>query len=251
MKSKNREIDVDNLIRGVLYSISASFGDRSNLKSFHKFNHNDSIQNLIDKNKFVVTESLFPSLDIKTVENNIRESLGLSEMKEESIVNLIDILRKIYTFIDTNKMTFTLGNIDKLEIINDVLENHIKKAIIDYDYTSNRIVISNEQDFSDFVSSVGKNILFLDNMLMKFPNDILGIDSMISNALKDIRASKTEMAKHGQVFIDPRETLLTSESILFKRIAVDENLYAYYKENNRTKLINNILFWKWSIALSY
>lgn len=254
IRSFNREWELDNLIRGVLYAINSSFSreNSSQLKALHKIDHNEPIAALLDRNKIHIIQSLFGKLNFSDIENEVRSSLGLTENKEDTFENLNSVIVKIYNFMLDNKTTFTAENPEKLAILTDFLDNHFRSFAIDRDYTGSDFTIESDADFTEYVTKISSYILQIDNMLMRFPNDLKNLDSMVSGLLKKIREAKRAMGKvGGQQVINPRETLLVAESVLHKRIAVDDELYKFYQENNRTKYVNSVLFWKFVIAMFY
>lgn len=249
VRSRRREWDIDNVFRGIMYAVSITFGKTENLKAYTNLFHNDPVAPLIEKNKINMVKSFFGTLNFNEIENEVRTALGLSENKEDSVENLQSILIKIYTFIETNKKAFVRDD-TRLAIVNNFLDVEVRNFLFNYDCTitgvkGKDIVIQNQVDFSSYIGTIISEILMIENMLMKFPNDMQNIDSMANGLLKSLRNAKVDLAKAGGVtVINPRETLLSSTDTLFKRIAVDDSLYSFYKQNNRTKLVNNILFWK-------
>lgn len=250
MKSYDREMELDMLIRGVLYSIASSFGEKGNLRSYYTLDHNTPIMALMDKNRSFVVKSLFNNVDFKDVENNVRASIGLTESKIDTYESVYDTLIKIYTFVDTNKGAF-LKDEDRVKIFNRFLTDDVKPFI--YDQTHIELNILTPNDFTEYIMSISNEVIGLDKMLMKFPNDMNNLSSVVNNLLKMMKSTKQNLAKMsgGKMPHDPRETLLTSESSLFRRIAVDNNLYDFYRQNNKTKLVNSVLFWKWTLAYSF
>ncbi len=249
MKSYDREMELDVLIRGLLYSIASSFGDKSSLKNYCSLDHNSSVMALMDRNRSFVIKRLFSNIDFRTLENDIRASLGLSDVTIDTYDNLYDTLMKMYKFIDTNKEAF-LKDPDKLVIFNKFVNEDLSIFLVDQTYDSTNLVIETASDFTQYIMGMSKEIIGLDNMLMKFPNDLNNLDSLVTGLLKMIRGTNQNLAKMsgGKLPPNPRETLLTSESNLFRRIAVDNQLYDFYRENNKTKLVNSVLFWKWTLA---
>lgn len=252
IKSTQRTNEIDNFIRSFLYAFSITFGERTNASIYYKIDHNNLINPLIDKNRFTLINSLFNKFDFKDVDGEIRTSLGLKENKEDSVDNLYSILVKIYTFVDTNKISFVPDD-TRMEIFSNFLELNVKPLLFDkHDET---LGINSDEDFTTYVLSIADPIISIDNMLMKFPNDMKNMEKIASDMLKMMKNTKATLAKmgasSGKTFIDPRETLLTSDNSLFKRIAIDGNLWDFYKTNNKTRLINNILFWKWTLGYSF
>ena len=252
-KSINKESELDVLVRSFLYSIQSAFGRGDNLKGFYTFNHNDSIKSLIDKNKLSLFQSLFNNNSFDDIETKLRDSMGLTERNEDSFENINEILFKMYSFIKSNKETFLSSDQTRLDIFTEFVDIQLNNLLCNHQYISDDVSIGGFTDFSDYVTKLSSSIIYINNMLMKFPNDMNAMDTMINNMLKYIKTSKSDMKKltGSQAFIDPRETLLTSDAVLFKRIAVDDGLYKFYRENNRTRLVNNVLFWKQTIAYSF
>ena len=253
MRSHNREWELDNLIRGVMYAISSSFGtDSRKLKSLYTLNHNEPIGALIDKNRLHIVKSFFGSMAMSDIENEIRTSLGLNENVQDSFENLHATILKIYNFIEGNKTAFVSKDETKAEIIDDFLTEYLGRLIYDNDYTATDFSVGTAEDYTAYLLKIGDRILFIDNMLMKFPNDLKNLDNMVGNILKMIRQARKDLGRAGKSpVVDARETLLTSESVLHKRIAADDALYEFYRENNKTKYVNSVLFWKFSIAIFY
>lgn len=250
-KSVNKEYEFDVMIRSLIYSIQSSFGEKTNLKYLYNFNHNDAIVPMLEKNKMTLIKNLFDGFGFDSIENKLRESLGLTERTENSFDNLHETVMKISKFIETNVDIFLSNDETRHTIFKKFVDVDLNNLLHEYDYPDLSIFCFD--DFSNHIIGITESILYIDNMLMKFPNDMKNMDTVVNNMLKYIKTSKTKMKKltGSQAYVDPRETLLTSDTMLFKRIAVDDGLYQFYRENNRTRLVNNILFWKWTIAYSF
>lgn len=252
MKSYNREMELDMMIRAFLYSIASSFGEKGNLKNYYTLDHNTPIMALMDRNRSFIIKTLFSNTDFNQVENDVRAAVGLTDTTVDTFENLYGMLMKMYTFVGTNKEAF-LKDEDRLNTFKQFVDGDLKTFLIDQTYNSANLVIETPSDFTEYIQGMAKEITNLDNMLMKFPNDLNNLDSLVSGLIKMMRDSNQQMAKlaGGKLPPNPRETLLTSESNLFRRIAADSNLYDFYRQNNRTKLVNSVLFWKWTLAWSF
>jgi hypothetical protein len=251
IQSMNKEYEFDVMIRSMIYSIQSSFGEKSNLKNLYNFNHNGVINPILEKNKVTLIKSLFGDFGFDTIENTLRESLGLTERTERSFENLHEIVLKIREFVETNLDIFLSSDETRHTLFKSFIDIDLNNLLYEYNYPDLSIFCLD--DFTNYIMSISEGILYIDNMLMKFPNDMQSMDTVVNNMLKYIKSSKKDMKKLAgtQSYVDPRETLLTSDTLLFKRIAVDDGLYKFYRDNNRTRLVNNILFWKWTIAYSF
>ena len=248
LRTQEKENEMDVLIRSILFSLAVSFGEKSSVKSHVKIDHNWPIHSIIDKNKMLIVKSLFDDFEFNSVENDIRTSLGLEERKLDSFENAHEILVKIYRFVEANKNAFLMDK-TKIDVFDKFLID-VSSVLLDRRYSSQTLMITSDSDFTGLVESISNEVVHIDTMLMQFPNDMKGMDSLSNNLLKAIQESRKDMQKMagGKTPIDPRESLIKSDSALFRRIAVDDSLYQFYRQNNKTKLINSISFWKWTIG---
>jgi hypothetical protein len=243
IRNYEKENELDVLIRGVLYAISASFGEKSSLKNYTNMNHNVPISPLMNKNKIHLIKTLFSDVNVNDIDIDLRTAIGLRDSTKDGFAVAYSISSKLCAFIETNTEAFVLDETNN-QIFREYISEHLNKFLQEELYPP--LDITCGEDFTNYLTKLSTELVNIDNMLMNFPNDMKNIDKMASDMLKMMRSTKETLAKMGggRTPIDPRETLLSSESLLFRRIAVDNNLYTFYRENNKTKLINSILFWK-------
>lgn len=255
LESQNKKEQIETNIKALLYSISASFGKREGIDKIIQINQVAPIFQLSNKNKNYLLESLFKNADFSDIQTTVREAVGISTDTEEDYQSLISTLGRMYEFLSSNKGVFINYDETKLSITTDCIENHIRVFVIDNTYTNKSLDLTNGDDFTLYILSLKNQIIYLDNMLRKFPNDNPSLHTVVSSLLEAISKTKENLKKMGgsqkHIQVDQRESLLGSESVLFKRVAIDTALFVFYKENIRTKLINNIVFWKWAIALFF
>lgn len=254
-ESLDKDSEMDAMIRSILYALGLIQGKKEVVSNLVDLNHNSKVIKVSELNRDVILDNIIHSIDISSLGNDIRFRLGIDNIqkkKDQSSVleSLIITIGKMYSFIVSNMNVYLHD--ERINIIKDFVDNYMSRLFIENNYKSKSLQILSEEEFNIFIMSRSKDFMFLDNLLKKFPNDMPNVDKLASGLLTNLRNAKSQMAKMGGTkIVDPRESLLTSESFLHRRIGVDNALFSFYKENNRTKLVNNVLFWKWSIALYY
>jgi len=232
-----KEDMLDTLVRSFGYTISAAMG-KQNTELLHV--HPTSSLNRVKTSMLeTAIDYVFGSDHTLFNYDNYRVLLGIGEQKDvTSFEYLKSVLMKVYSMIDTNVQIWC--NDKNREAVDDVVKKFQKFLLNDSD------------DFTAYLYQKANDIAKLDKMLKYLPHDIENVDQLANRIVDEMKKMEAEAKKNKMpIGFNPKKPLLESSSSLHKRIAIDDALFEFYKENKRTKKINDIIFWKWSIALYY
>ena len=239
MRIYNKEDDIDTMVRSLGYSLSSITGKQnSDILKVGQSAHLQRTEQLVLKRS---VDYVFGNDKIVFDTTKYKMLLGqMEESDESSFISLKTMLHKIYGLLNNNVGVWC--------------NDHNKDVVIDVVDKFKDFIVRNDGDFTDTVIRKSQYIRKLDHMLRYFPHDMDGVEGIAERILTELNRVEKELHKSGGKRIpsgNPKKALLESSSILHKRIAIDDALFVFYRENRKTKKINDILFWKWSIALFY